>query len=290
MMERMSSSSVAPAPVAASSARAVEGALRVGVIGYGAIGRPLVQAVVDGAAGPVRVVAVLVRNAAGRVPPAADVLVTADRAAFLAVPSDVVVEAGGHAAVQQHGEAVLASGRDLLVVSVGVFTDEPLSERLRAAARAARRQILVPSGAIAGLDWIGAAALGGLDSVTITTRKPPAAWIGTVGEEQARVATEPVLLYEGPARDGVARFPQNVNIAAALALAGVGLDATTMRVYADPTVTHNTHEVEARGAAGALQFVLQNVPSDENPKTGRVVALSVLKTLQQRVAPLVVGL
>jgi aspartate dehydrogenase len=98
-----------------------------------------------------------------------------------------------------------------------------------------------------------------------------------------------VLLYEGPARAGVALFPQNVNVAAALALAGVGLDATAMRVYADPTVTHNTHEVRARGAFGQVSLTLQNVPS-ENPKTGRIVAMSVLKALRNRVAPLVVGL
>jgi aspartate dehydrogenase len=102
--------------------------------------------------------------------------------------------------------------------------------------------------------------------------------------------TAQVLLYEGPARAGVTLFPQNVNVAAALALAGVGLDATMMRVYADPTVTLNTHEVQARGAFGELRLVLQNVPSPENPKTGRIVAMSVLKAVRNRLAPLVVGI
>jgi aspartate dehydrogenase len=266
-----------------------ERTLRVGLIGYGAIGRPLAEAVAAGRAGPVQVSAVLVREP-GRYPaPAGGALLTADPAAFLAAAGELVVEAGGHEALRQYGEAVLRSGRDLMVVSAGAFADDVLLERLQAAARATGRQILIPSGAIAALDVISAGAVGGLDEVTITTRKPPAAWKGTPGEAQALAATEPALLYEGPARAGVALFPQNVNVAAALALAGIGLDATTMRVYADPTVTHNTHEVRAHGAFGQVSFVLQNVPS-ENPKTGRIVAMSILKALRNRVAPLVVGL
>jgi aspartate dehydrogenase len=264
--------------------------LRVGIIGLGAIGRPLAEAIAAGAAGPVAVSGALVRDPARHAALPGGSLVTADRAAFLAQPMSLVVEAGGHAAVRECGEAVLASGRDLMVVSVGAFADEPLLARLQAAARAAQRQILVPSGAIAGLDAIGAAAVGGLTAVSITTRKPPDAWRGTPGEAAALAATVPVLLYEGPARAGVALFPQNVNVAAALALAGIGLDTTTMRVYADPTVTLNTHEVQARGAFGELRLVLQNVPSAENPKTGRIVAMSVLKAVRNRLAPLVVGL
>ncbi|HZR99658.1 MAG TPA: aspartate dehydrogenase [Chloroflexota bacterium] len=264
-------------------------ALRIGIIGLGAIGRPLAEAIAAGDAGPITVSAVLVRDPARHAPPPGGALVTDDPAAFLAQPMSLVVEAGGHAAVREHGEAVLVSGRDLMIVSVGALADGALLARLRAAAEAAGRQILVPSGAIAGLDTISAAAVGGLSEVSITTRKPPAAWRGTAGEAQALAATEPVLLYEGPARAGVTLFPQNVNVAAALALAGVGLDATTMRVYADPTVTLNTHEVQARGVFGELRLVLQNVPSAENPKTGRIVAMSVLKAVRNRLAPLVVG-
>ena len=265
-------------------------ALRVGLIGLGAIGRPLAEAIGAGCAGPVVVSAVLVREPSRHAPLSGGALVTADRAAFLAQPMSLVVEAGGHAAVREYGEAVLTSGRDLMVVSAGAFADEELLARLQTAAQTVGRQILVPSGAIAGLDTISAAAVGGLEAVSITTRKPPAAWRGTAGEARALAATEPVLLYEGPARAGVALFPQNVNVAAALGLAGVGLDATTMRVYADPTVAVNTHEVQARGAFGELRLLLQNIPSAENPKTGRIVAMSVLKAVRNRLAPLVVGI
>jgi aspartate dehydrogenase len=262
----------------------------VGVIGYGAIGRPLVEAVARGEAGDARVVAVLVRDPGRYRTVPGDALLTGDQSTFLAQASDLVVEAGGHDAVRQHGEAVLANGRDLMVVSVGAFADEELLARLQAAARAAGRQILVPSGAIAGLDAIGAAAVGELDEVTITSRKPPEAWRGTPAESEALGATEPRLLYEGSARAGVRLFPQNVNVAAAVSLAGIGLERTTMRVYADPSITHNTHEVRARGAFGELQLLLRNVPSPDNPKTGRITAMSVLKALRNRGAPLVVGL
>jgi aspartate dehydrogenase len=262
----------------------------VGIIGLGAIGRPLAEAIAAGQAGPVAVTVALVREPARHAALPGGGLLTADAGAFLTSRMDLVVEAGGHDAVRQYGEAVLAAGRDLLVVSVGAFADDALLGRLRAAAQGAGRQILVPSGAIAGLDVISAAAVGGLEAVTITTRKPPEAWRGTIAEGQAFAATAPVLLYDGPARQGVALFPQNVNVAAALALAGVGLDATAMRVYADPAVTRNTHEVTARGAFGELRLTLQNVPSAENPKTGRIVAMSVLKAIRNRVAPLVVGL
>jgi len=283
------STATATAPVLGIAGERRDG-VRVGVIGFGAIGRPLVEAVARGEAGDARVVAVLVRDPTRYAAMSGDALLTADQASFLAQASDLVVEAGGHDAVRQHGEAVLASGRDLMVVSVGAFADEELLARLQAAARAAGRQILVPSGAIAGLDAIGAAAVGELDEVTITSRKPPEAWRGTPAEAEALGATEPRLLYEGSARAGVRLFPQNVNVAAAVSLAGIGLERTTMRVYADPHITHNTHEVRARGAFGELQLVLRNVPSPDNPKTGRITAMSVLKALRNRGAPLVVGL
>jgi aspartate dehydrogenase len=264
--------------------------LQVGIIGLGAIGRPLATAIAAGEAGAVALAGVLVRDPSRHAPLPGGAPIINEPAAFLDRPLDLVVEAGGHEAVREYAEAILRSGRDLMVVSVGAFADDTLLERLRAAAEAGGCQILVPSGAIAGLDAIAAAAVGGLDEVTITTRKPPAAWRGTRAEAQALAADAPVLLYDGPARQGVVLFPQNVNVAAALALAGVGLDATAMRVYADPTVTHNTHEVVARGKFGALRLVLQNVPSAENPKTGRIVAMSVLKAVRNRRAALVVGL
>jgi aspartate dehydrogenase len=233
-------------------------------------------------------VAILVRDtsrAAGRAP--ATALVTASFDAFVGARPDVVVEMAGHGAVRDYGERALAAGADLVLLSVGALADEALADRLIDAARRSGRRILVPSGAIAGLDAIGAAALADVDEVTHTVRKPPRAFTaeqlhGPVPVSEAR------LLYEGPARTGATLFPENVNVAAAVSLAGIGLDRTILRVYADPSVTRNVHEVRLRGEVGEVEVTIRNEPS-ENPKTGRIVALSVVRALRDLAAPLVVG-
>jgi aspartate dehydrogenase len=213
-------------------------------------------------------------------------LCTSDRDRFLNEPLDLVVELAGQQAVREHGEAVLLTGKNLLVLSIGALADDELYETLCQAARSAKSHLLLPSGAIGGLDAISSAALGGLDEVTLTTRKPPDAL--QTGTERDRLLggaeTEPVLLYDGRAREAVAQYPANVNVAAALSLAGVGFDRTRVRIYADPGVTRNTHEVRARGWFGELTFTIQNIPTS-NPKTGRITALSALKVIRDFQAP-----
>jgi aspartate dehydrogenase len=262
--------------------------MRIALIGYGQIGRSVSEAVRSGLAGDAHVTAILVRDAtkaAGT--PDADLVVT-DPAHLYAAEADVVVEVGGHGALREHVGGVLEGGKDLMTVSVGAFADpEFLAEVERLTERTGRR-VLVPSGAIAGLDMISAAALAPLDSVTHTTRKHPRAF--TAEQLGAATApTEPTLLFDGPAREGVGRFPENVNVAAAVSLAGIGLDRTRLRVYADPTVSRNVHEVEVAGHFGRLTLRVENEPSS-NPKTGRVVPLSVAKALRNMTAPIVIGL
>ena len=260
----------------------------IGMIGFGQVGAEVFDGIASGRAGDVRVTGVLVRRGGvERGSPAAAAVVTTDVAAFLAQPHDLVVEVGGHGALREHGEAVLAAGSDLLTISVGAFADGDLHERLRAAAERTGRQVLIPSGAIAGLDAIGAAALGDLDSVVHTTRKPVGAFTaeqlgGPPPEDEAR------LLFDGPASEGVLLYPENVNVAAAVSLAGIGLARTRLRVYADPTISRNQHEVVAEGYFGRLRIEIENVPTS-NPKTGRIVALSVLKAIRDRSAPIVLG-
>lgn len=260
--------------------------IRVGLIGHGQIGRALHEAIARGEAGAVQLVAIMVRDASRR-EPFDDILVTDEPAAFLGSPLDVVVEVAGHDALRQHAAAVLNSGRDLVTVSVGALADAGLLAELTSVAQRTGRRILIPSGAIAGLDMISAAALAPLESVTHITRKPPRAFTAEqLGTD--RLIAEPLLLFDGPARDGVARFPENVNVAAAVSLAGIGLDRTRLRVYADPTVQRNVHVVEVRGYFGSLSIRVENEPS-ENPKTGRIVALSVAKALRNLTAPIVLG-
>lgn len=262
--------------------------LKVGFIGYGTAAKQVARGMREGYAGPAALTAVLVRHQPADA--ADDVFITTDRARFLGEPMDLVVEMAGQEAVHQHGEAVLRSGKDFLPISIGSLADDDLYARLREAAEVAGRRLLLPSGAIGALDAISSAAIGGLDEVTLTTRKPPdALQTGTARDAALGAATqERVLLYDGTAREAVRLFPANVNVAAALSLAGIGFDRTHVTIYADPSVTRNTHEVYARGWFGELRFTIMNVPT-ENPKTGRITALSVLKVLRNLRSPVVLA-
>ena len=134
------------------------------------------------------------------------------------------------------------------------------------------------------MDAIAAAAVGGLSSVTHTTRKPARTLLGEGANLES--ACE---LFRGSAREGALRFPESINVAAAVSLAGIGLDRTEVKVIADPTVESNMHEVVAKGAFGELCFEIRNVPTEDNPRTGRLVAMSVLHALRRRQSRLVIG-
>lgn len=262
--------------------------MKAGIIGFGQIGRGVTQRIRDGEAGATELRAILVRDRAKSMGAAADDLITDDADAFLSADLDVIVEVGGHPALRQYAERVLEAGKDLLTVSVGAFADGDFLERVTETARRTGRRVLVPSGAIAGLDMISAAALAPIDSATHTTHKNPRAF--TPEQLGGRVVEdEPVLLFEGPARQGVGLFPENVNVAAAVSLAGIGLDRTTLRVYADPNIERNMHEVEVNGYFGRVRIEVENIPSS-NPKTGRIVELSIAKALRNLSAPFVIGL
>jgi aspartate dehydrogenase len=233
--------------------------------------------------------AVLVRRP--RPDAAAPPLLTADPAQFFQAPCDVVVECAGHQAVRDYGIAVLEHGADLMVSSVGAFTDDALLERVLRTAEARGRRVLIPSAGVGALDILTAAAQGGLDEVTMTVSKDASSWLGTAAgrEHDLRALPAPVVLYDGPVREGARRFPQNVNIAAAVALAGLGLDRTRLRILADPADIPHVVEIQARGQFGAFSFREEIVPSAENQKTGRLVAMAIVKALRQLTATLVIG-
>jgi aspartate dehydrogenase len=268
--------------------------IRLGLIGFGTIGRAVARAVEGGTAGDARVVAVLVRDLdrhraeAGHYP----WKLTNDPARFFAEEMDLVVEGAGHEAVHLYAVEALRRGMDFLTISTGAFADDALLAEIQEAAREAGRRVLIPSGAIGGLDAIAAGAVGGLEEVTIVTRKPPRAWKGTVGEQQVDLdgLTGPALLYSGPAREAAKLYPQNVNVQAALALAGIGMDRTRSEIYADPGVQYNTHDIAARGHFGEIRITIGNIPSEESPKTGRITAMSIVKAIRNLTAPLVIGL
>jgi aspartate dehydrogenase len=161
-------------------------------------------------------------------------------------------------------------------------------EEVRAAAERGGTRLRVPSGAIAGLDAISSASVGRIEHVIHTVRKPPNALLPEDEAAAVMAGGEPVELYAGSAREAARLFPANVNVVAAVSLAGIGLDRTQARVVADPSVTRNTHEVSVEGHFGKLMVRIENTPS-ENPKTGRIVALSVVRSLRAYGESVVVG-
>ena len=251
--------------------------MQVGLIGLGAIGLGVVRLARSRPADGVHVIAALVRDR-DRTRPGGLPVAVFSLDELLALSPDVVLDAAGHAALREYGPTVAAAGVDLIVISVGALADDELLAELRTRAKTGGSHVRVASGAIAGLDALSAAALGGLDRVTHTVRKPARALLG----DGAAGMTEARELYRGTARDGVARFPESANVVAAVSLAGIGFDRTEMTVVADPQATRNVHVVTADGAFGSLRIEIQNVPTEENPRTARLTAMSVYRALLDR--------
>lgn len=259
--------------------------MRVGLIGLGAIGEVVVRLINQHAAEDAVVVAALVRDPS-RPRPAGSPHTVTTVDALLAQRPDVVVEAAGHAALRVHGPAILRAHCDLIMVSIGALAEPGVEEEILGAARMGGAQAKVASGAIGGLDALAAATLGGLTRVTHTTRKPA---VTLLGPAQVANLTEAQEIFRGNAREGALMFPESINVAAAVSLAGIGLDNTEVRVLADPTVDRNHHEVVAEGAFGTFRFEIQNIPSPANARTAQLVAMSVVRALLLRRAPLVIG-
>jgi aspartate dehydrogenase len=202
----------------------------------------------------------------------------------------VIVEAATQAALLEFGPDVLEAGRDLMVLSVGALVE--VLEPWARLAEARGGRILVPSGAIAGLDGIKGAREGAIDSVTMETRKPPRGLAGAPWIEQSGLDLEAIreetLIFEGPATEAVRAFPANVNVVAAVALAGVGPTRTRIRVYAVPGLDRNQHRVTVEGEFGRLRIEIENVPS-ANPRTGKLSYLSAVAMLRELGAAARVG-
>ncbi|NJJ39632.1 aspartate dehydrogenase [Paenibacillus apii] len=269
--------------------------MRVGIIGYGTIGTDVAGFIQRGEAGEASLAAVLVRKGptceSGLAGESGKPLFTASFNEFMEQAPDLVVECAGHSAVAAYGERVLRTA-DFMVVSAGALADEDLHGRLMKTARENGHRLVVPSAAIAGLDRIAAASVGYMEEVSLITRKPPKAWIGTFVEDKLNLEglTEPVCVFEGPARESAKLFPESVNVSAALSLAGIGFDRTTVKVFVDPGITSNRHQVVARGKFGELQLEVGNTPSAANPKTGYIVAMSVIHNLRKLSGPFMIGL
>ncbi|HLT27617.1 MAG TPA: aspartate dehydrogenase [Zeimonas sp.] len=262
--------------------------LRVGLVGYGAIGRVVADALASSSG--IELVGAVVRSArASQVGRPTLPLFTSVESLLDRSPR-LVLECAGHAALHAHGPSMLEAGVDLLVASVGALADAALLERLQRAAGQGGARISIPAGALAGLDALAAARPAGLDEVEYIGRKAPKAWRGTPAEERLdldRVGA-PIVFYEGTAREAALAFPQNANVVAAVALAGVGFERTHVRLMVDPGEPRNCHVVRARGAFGELEtrVVAHTLPA--NPKTSMLAPWSLVRAVRNRVETLVV--
>lgn len=211
------------------------------------------------------------------------------RVADLPRDLDLVVDCAGHGALQAYGADVLRSGRDLVSLSLGALADPALEASLRQAARAGDSALVLASGAIGGLDALRSARTGGLSTVRYVGRKPPAGWKGSPAEAKVdldALTTEAFVHFEGSAREAAQAYPKNANVAAAVALAGVGFDRTQAMLIADPTVTENIHEVIAEGAFGQFSFRIAGNALPGNPRSSALAAMSVVDTILERSRPI----
>jgi aspartate dehydrogenase len=243
--------------------------ISVGLIGCGGIAQDLVTALGNESPPPeVRIVAALVRpgrtEAARQKLAQIEIVETLDQ--LLAHRPELIAEVAGQQAVAQYGETVLRNGVDLVVISVGALADAALFDRLKSAAQAR------------------------LSLVRYRSRKPPLAWRGSPAEKLVDLAVlaKPAVLYRGSAREAALLYPQNANVAAAIAIAGLGFERTEVELVADPAAAGNVHEIEVEGSAGRFAIELEGKPSRTNPKTSALAALSVARAIRNEQAVIVI--
>jgi aspartate dehydrogenase len=253
--------------------------LDICLIGYGAIGQAIAQR--------------LGKHPRARI---AQVVVRAERLALLQtqlgnqievvsqVPpnAQLVLECAGHSALRAHVLPALLRGIPCAVLSVGALSEVGLPEALALAAAQGKTQLHLLPGAIGGIDAIAAAKQAGLSSVRYTGRKPPLAWKGTPADAQFNLqaladAAQSATIFEASAREAAALYPKNANVAATISLAGLGLDATQVRLIADGTSAENVHEIEIEGAFGKMKLEMRGNPLPSNPKTSLLTVLSALR-------------
>lgn len=272
--------------------------MRLGLIGFGNIATTLLGLLAEGA--PLEHLSVLLlpetaegarRRLDGDLKAVAKgYTLVEDAAGLLADRPDLVVECAGHAAAAAHGPAVLRAGTDLVLVSIGALADPALEASLKTAAAEGGARLVLPAGAVGAIDLLSALGASGELKVRYRGTKPPAAWAGTPAAELLDLATlkEPKVFFSGNAREAATAYPKNANVAATLALAGAGFEATEVELMADPSAPGNVHEYSVASPLATYTIRIENKPSAGNAKTSATTIYSVLREIRNRLGPVAI--
>lgn len=259
--------------------------MRLGIIGCGAIGSFVARKIEEGVV-PHTVLSVVFDVRVEKAYQLRNLLSIKPEIAFnfddfIKYDIDVVLEAASQQALKDYGFRILESGKDLVAMSAGAFADEEFRHKLFDFARLKNRKIYIPSGAVAGLDGLKALSYVNISKARLVTRKPPAG----LGKSTER----PETLFKGSAAEAAKLFPQNINVAVALGLAGDILEKLEVEIIVDPKVKNNVHTIEVKSEAAELKIVLKNRPFPQNPKTSFLAALSCLQVLKNISSNVVIG-
>ncbi|MDP3732066.1 MAG: aspartate dehydrogenase [Candidatus Omnitrophota bacterium] len=267
--------------------------LRIGIVGCGAIGSSLAKAIVSDCSEKAQLVSLYDID----IEKAYNLSIKFNKklAAFnledLINKSDLVIEATKADTAFDIVKKVLSSSKDIMIMSVGGIIQH--YQELRVLTEEKKAHIFIPSGAICGIDGIKAASLGKINKVILTTRKPPSAFLGAPYVLKKKIRLDNIdkdtVLFEGTALQAIKAFPQNINVAAILSMAGIGPEATIVRVVASPAISRNIHEIEIESEAGKIITHTENVIHPDNPKTSYLAVLSAIATLKQILEPIKIG-
>ena len=209
---------------------------------------------------------------------------------LLRFQASLVMECASHGAVESYAAPILRSGTDLMIISIGALADPALHEHVLDEAARSAAQVYLPAGALLGIDGLAAAKRSGLDWVRLTSRKPPLAWRGAPGVE--RIDLEAIssdrVIFSGSARQAARLFPKNANVAATVALAGIGFEDTAVSLIADPAAARNSHVLEFEGRPGRFRVEAQGLPSKDNPKTSMLTAYNICRSIENLDAAIVI--
>jgi len=271
---------------------------RVGLLGCGNMGMFVAEAILQGEVEAELVAAADVVETEGMCELAAthgaDVQISRDPSELRAADVDVVLEVAHPSAVEEHAVPLVESGKDLIIMSIGGLIEESTFTGLEKAAIRADRRVILPAGSITALRTVQAAnVLGGVSRVQLMTTKAPRSLKGAPHFVDNPVdwaaLTEPVCVFSGNVREAIKGFPQNVNVAAAVALAGIGSSETAVEIHADPEISRTRHVLHVEGEFGELQAELNLLPRPDNPRSAYLAALSALSAIDKYERPIQMG-